>query len=186
MGSIGFDPNRSRIGTDGSDDTTQIGNVIYDGSSRGRGNGSLTVDGGLSDKAHSRRRMNAKLANPLAGFTTAELEEMGANYARKYRIGDEDDVHTFRKGAVLAQNPLRFESMTILDEADKVRLREEVSNRWKQPKLLYLVIVLCSTCAAVQGMDETVVNGAQIFYAKQFGIDGKDDNSTYLVGLTNA
>lgn len=41
--------------------------------------------------------------------------------------------------------------------------------------MLYAVITICSLCAAVQGMDETVVNGAQIFYKKQFGIG--DDNS---------
>jgi hypothetical protein len=34
--------------------------------------------------------------------------------------------------------------------------------------------------------DETVVNGAQIFYGKEFGIDGKDERSTWLLGLTNS
>lgn len=35
-------------------------------------------------------------------------------------------------------------------------------------------------------MDETVVNGAQIFYKKQFGIDGDSSNHTWLTGLTNS
>jgi hypothetical protein len=34
--------------------------------------------------------------------------------------------------------------MTVLDK--------EYTNKWSQPFILYLVIVLCSTCAAVQGM----------------------------------
>lgn len=34
--------------------------------------------------------------------------------------------------------------------------------------------------------DETVVNGGQIFYSKQFGIGGKDPRSTWLLGLTNS
>jgi MFS family permease len=40
--------------------------------------------------------------------------------------------------------------------------------------------------AAVQGMDETVVNGAQLFYAVQFGIGGTSDRDTILVGLVNS
>ena len=69
---------------------------------------------------------------------------------------------------------------------------------------MYIVIILCSTCAAVQGMgqlhqvtsenylladqstDETVVNGGQLFYRYQFGIDGQDPQSTWLTGLLNS
>ena len=35
-------------------------------------------------------------------------------------------------------------------------------------------------------LDETVVNGAQLFYRPEFGIDGEDERSTWLTGLTNA
>lgn len=47
---------------------------------------------------------------------------------------------------------------------------------------------VCSLCAAVQGMDETVVNGAQIFYKTAFGIgsDSDRDRDSWLVGLCNS
>ena len=50
---------------------------------------------------------------------------------------------------------------------------------------------MCSVCAAVQGMDETVTNGAQIFFAPQFGIDpdtptGDAGRNQWLLGLVNA
>ena len=35
-------------------------------------------------------------------------------------------------------------------------------------------------------LDETVVNGAQLFYRYQFGIDGEDPRSTWLTGLLNS
>ena len=35
-------------------------------------------------------------------------------------------------------------------------------------------------------MDETVVNGAQLFYGTQFGIGGSDARSTWLLGLLNS
>jgi hypothetical protein len=34
------------------------------------------------------------------------------------------------------------------------------------------MVIMSSMAAAVQGMDEAVINGAQIIYPKQFGIGG--------------
>ncbi|MCJ1372883.1 hypothetical protein MMC20_004109 [Loxospora ochrophaea] len=140
----------------------------------------------MSAADRARRNANAKLANPLAGYSHAELRAMGAEYVNKYQIGDEDDIRAFEIGACLAQDPTKYDSIqgVTVEEADV--LRKEFVNRWSQPKLMYLVIILCSTCAAVQGMDETVVNGAQIFYGAQFGIGGQDPRSTWLLGLLNS
>ena len=101
-----------------------------------------------------RRNASAKLANPLAGISHAQLEEMGATYARKHHIGDEEDVRAFRKGAVLAQEPRRFAQVQGLTGKESEVLQKEFDNRWSQPKLMYIVIALCSTCAAVQGMGQ--------------------------------
>ncbi len=95
---------------------------------------------------------DARLASPLAGYSHDELEMMGEAYARKYRLGDEDDVRAFRQGAVCAQDPTKHREYDGLSEADQTIMEEEFARRWHQPRLLYLVIVLCSTCAAVQGM----------------------------------
>lgn len=43
------------------------------------------------------------------------------------------------------------------------------------------------TCSLlIKHVDETVVNGGQIFYRPQFGIDGTDPRSTWLTGLVNS
>jgi hypothetical protein len=98
---------------------------------------------------------NAKLANPLAGLSVAELRSAGRAYALSRGIADADDVRAFELGAVLAQRPERWERVGGGEGASEQELRvleKEYSNKWSQPPLLYLVIVLCSTCAAVQGM----------------------------------
>ena len=100
----------------------------------------------------TRQNINAKLFNPLAGYSHGQLEEMGEAYVLKYQVGDESDVEIFKKAAVLAQDPKKIESVVGLSEPDRDILRREFASRWSQPFLLYLVIVLCSTCAAVQGM----------------------------------
>ncbi|MCJ1381775.1 hypothetical protein MMC17_004886 [Xylographa soralifera] len=142
--------------------------------------------GSMTAAERARRNANAKLANPLAGYSQAELKAMGAAFAKKYRIGEEEDARAFELGACLAQNPINYNTIQGLDPDEIEVLKREFTNRWSQPKLLYLVIVLCSTCAAVQGMDETVVNGGQLFYGPQFGIGGKDSRSTWLLGLVNS
>ena len=161
--------------------------------------------GSMTAAERARRNVNARLANPLAGYSQVELKAMGAAFAKKYQVGDEEDVRAFELGACLAQNPINYNSVHGLELDEIEVLKREFTNRWSQPKLLYLVIVLCSTCAAVQGMgefeshlifwfdiiltriaDETVVNGGQLFYGPQFGIGGKDPRSTWLLGLVNS
>jgi hypothetical protein len=134
-----------------------------------------------------RANLNAKIANPLAGYRSHELEQMGEDFARnKCELTDPEDINAFRVGARLAANPLKWDSVDTLQGDDRSAVQKEFTNRWSQPATMYLVIVLCSMAAAVQGMDETVVNGAQLFYGPQFGINGKDRRSTLILGLVNA
>ncbi|KAL5340384.1 hypothetical protein BJX70DRAFT_396892 [Aspergillus crustosus] len=135
----------------------------------------------------ARRNLNAKLANPLAGYTHEELRRQGINFAITHQIGDEEDIRAFAIGAVLAQAPEKFESVQGLTAQELEVLRHEFEHRWSQPWTMYLVIILCSLSAAVQGMDETVVNGAQIFYKHQFGIaDENNSRHNWISGLINA
>lgn len=106
----------------------------------------------------ARRNVNAKLANPLAGMSHSTLENMGATYARKHQVGDETDIRAFRLGACLAQDPTKYDSVAGLTEQELEVLRKEFTNRWSQKPLLYLVILLCSTCAAVQGMGKWLIS----------------------------
>lgn len=111
----------------------------------------------VSAAERARRNESAKLANPLAGKTHAELEAMGDDYARRNHIGDEEDIRAFRKGACLAQDAARYASVDGLTPQEMEVLEKEFSSRWSQPKILYVVIVLCSTCAAVQGMGKYTI-----------------------------
>ncbi|KAJ5787011.1 hypothetical protein N7457_002001 [Penicillium paradoxum] len=140
----------------------------------------------------ARRNLNAKLSNPLAGFSHSELRNQGRAFAELHELGDESDIRAFELGAVLAQSPERYDNVAGLTNQEKKELRREFTHRWSQPWKMYAVIVLCSLSAAVQGMerltttDETVVNGAQIFYKHQFGIGDASSRSTWLVGLVNS
>lgn len=59
------------------------------------------------------------------------------------------------KGALVAQSPANIDRISELDEEDRRVLREEVTHKWKHPKILYFTIILNSIAAAIQGWDQT-------------------------------
>jgi hypothetical protein len=101
----------------------------------------------------TRRNVNAKLANPLAGMSIEELREEGREYAKFHGIVEEEDMRAFELGAILAQRPEKYDRVKeYSSEEEMQRLDREYTHKFSHPGLLYLVIILCSTCAAVQGM----------------------------------
>ncbi|KAF2994768.1 hypothetical protein E8E14_001894 [Neopestalotiopsis sp. 37M] len=148
----------------------------------------------LDAEEKKRLEASAKLENPLAGLSPSELARRGEEFSARHGFTDEEDVRAFRLGAMLAGNMNKYDAIDGLTEREKDVLDREITHKWSNPKMLYAVIVICSLCAAVQGMDETVVNGAQIFYKKEFSIDDDKDSvpadvaqrNSWLVGLVNA
>ncbi|KAJ8468921.1 hypothetical protein ONZ45_g17067 [Pleurotus djamor] len=150
---------------------------------------SVSIEETHHSNAPAGENVNAKLANPLAGIPHEQLMDDAEAFAKSHGLAELSDV--FRKAALVAQDPLAFESLPQLSEEDKECLRRELTHRWDQPKMLYYLVVLCSVAAAVQGMDETVINGAQLFYASQFHIDpmvggAEGQRNQWLLGLVNS
>jgi hypothetical protein len=102
---------------------------------------SLVENASLSSKSEI-GKLNAQLANPLAGISHEELIKDGEAFALDHDLKDMSEL--FKKGALVAQNPLAFESLPLLTEEDKQALRDEISNKWRQPKMLYYLVILCS------------------------------------------
>src|SRR5689334_11011448 len=61
-----------------------------------------------------------------------------------------DIVGYLKKGALIAQDPARFEEIQMLEEEEKQYLRHEKAHKWKHPLQLYITIIVCSIGAAVQ------------------------------------
>lgn len=97
---------------------------------------------------------NAVLANPLEGIPQEKLMANAARFARKHDM--EYLIEDFQKGALVAQDPPAFESLSQLNEDDKILLRREITHRWDQPWELYYLVILCSLAAAVQGVSSAI------------------------------
>ncbi|KAK1720075.1 hypothetical protein BDP67DRAFT_541113 [Colletotrichum lupini] len=140
----------------------------------------------VDEEERKRLEASRKLENPLAGFTPEQLSRKGEDYCQQHGITDQEDIRAFRLGAMIAGNMNKYDSMTEITADERAVLDGESTHKWRNPKMLYGVVAVCSFCAVVQGMDETVVNGAQSFYKKQFGIGGETERDTWLLGLTNS
>ncbi|POV97953.1 hypothetical protein PSTT_14755 [Puccinia striiformis] len=129
--------------------------------------------------------VSAKLDNPLGGFTIEELSQQAEEFCQAN--GLEEHAEVFKRGAILAADQQNLDRVPNLTEDERRFIEYETTHRWKQPLLMYYIAVLSSMAAIVQGMDEAVVNGAQIFYYDRFGIQSDGTNKTALIqGLVNS
>ncbi|KAF2445353.1 hypothetical protein P171DRAFT_411123 [Karstenula rhodostoma CBS 690.94] len=136
------------------------------------GSKSSSNDTQFTEDAHSRRAsVAAKLRNPLAGMTEQEVLRDVDVWVEEKELAEYCDE--FRKGALIARVGQRedgFEYVSQLNEEEKGLLRHEITHRWDHPFMLYFLVVLCAGSAIVQGMDQTAVNGAQLYYFDEFNI----------------
>jgi hypothetical protein len=119
---------------------------------------------GLKDGTAAAKVTTALPQNPLEHMSHDEIIADAEEFIDKNGFAAKRGL--FRKGALLAQvydSINAFESINELSEDDKVFIRYEKEHRWAvQTKMLYFLCALCAGCAVAQGMDQTVINGAQV------------------------
>lgn len=125
-------------------------------------------------------REQGERGNVLSQYTEEQVILMGRNYATKHEL----DPELFGRAAALARSPGAFNSMPFITEQEKQGLYLEATKKWHIPFELWKVIAVGAMAAAVQGMDESVISGATLFYPKAFGVD-KMKNADLLEGLVN-
>ncbi|KAF4552279.1 Sugar (and other) transporter-like protein 45 [Elsinoe fawcettii] len=133
-----------------------------------------------SDDEHNYTLMERQ-RNPYLGKSEQHcLNEMNA-LCDQYQIDDLREE--LLRGVRLAYSTDNFEK---LDPTDDERHWIDCENstywkdKWRHTGMLYYVALLCGSAAIVQGMDQTAVNGAQLFYNEDFDIV-----NTWERGLVN-
>ncbi|KAF8344415.1 sugar transporter [Amanita rubescens] len=138
-------------------------------------------------RADLANNVQAKIQNPLYGIPRDELLRQVEQFAHEKDM--EDILPDLRKGALLAQNPKDFENIPELDETDREIIRRETTHKWRQPRDLYMTVIICSLAAAVQGWDQTGSNGANLSFPQQFGIPDSGPEAArnqWIIGLINS
>ncbi|EGG06494.1 uncharacterized protein MELLADRAFT_86594 [Melampsora larici-populina 98AG31] len=130
-------------------------------------------------------KLSAKLENPLAGLSIEELEASAVEFCEKNGLLDQ--VDNFKRGAVLAADPKNLDRISHITDEERQFIDAETTHKWRQPMIMYYIAVISSMAAIVQGMDESVVNGAMLYYDEEFGIASDGSNKTALIqGLVNS
>ncbi|KAI6041748.1 hypothetical protein EDC04DRAFT_1200143 [Pisolithus marmoratus] len=127
------------------------------------------------------------LENPLRGISLEHLMTDVEVFARER--GLMHILDDLKKGALLAQDHQAYKRYNYYTDEDIRYLEDEVHHKWSQTGALYYVVIMSSLAAAIQGMDETVINGAQLLYPKQFGIDSLSSGpsrDSWLLGVVNS
>ena len=126
----------------------------------------------------------------MAGVPRATLLHDVEEFARDANLSEH--IPLFQKGALVAQDPAALEKVFELDQVERAALRDEVLHRWRQPRALYLTVILCSVGAAVQGWDQTGSNGANLSWPDALGVPDTDsanpntDVNSWIIGIVNA
>lgn len=146
--------------------------------------GAVNLSGGAS----------SKIQNPLIHMTEDEMLRDIDSFSKEH--GFEEHLPLLRKGALVARDPANFAAVEGITDEERAAISNEVLHKWRQPKILYFTIILCSIGAAVQGWDQTGSNGANLSFPDALGIpvgetvNGRPnpDASTnqWLQGLINA
>lgn len=117
-------------------------------------------------------------------------------FAKQHNL--QEILPLLQRGALVAQSPDAIDSINELEEHERENLREEITHRWRHPKILYYTIILNSIAAAIQGWDQTGSNGANLSWPDDFGLyqEGPEciskggfahcNDNQWLVGLVNS
>lgn len=122
----------------------------------------------LSSQQKTHHKAENEEVDPFEGLTKQQVASNAYNFAYEHGLGE--DAELFSRGAMLSYD--NNTDHLLPDELDAIN--KETTHKWaSQPKTLIYMTVMCAMCAVVQGMDETVINGAQLYFNKEFGIENR-------------
>ena len=111
--------------------------------------------------------INAAIHAPFDALDETEIEHKVTEFIQ--HTGLDDYKNYFMKAAFLAQSDEAFQGNhgdgplgLSLSQDEEFCLREERTNRWKQPRALWQLVALCAIGAVTQGWDEAAVDGGTI------------------------
>ena len=126
--------------------------------------------------------MTSRHTDPLCRPTPNLAQDPSAQIHAPFNRLDEEEVNNtvddfiretslglyrqyFLKGAFVAQNDRAFDGPRddnlSLTEEESTSLEQEETRRWKHPRTLWQLVILCAIGAATQGWDESAIDGGK-------------------------
>lgn len=135
----------------------------------------------------------------LEGASSSHLEEPQSRQLQSFsEVAAVEDVEVFAKSNRLmhkldilkkAAQIIQGEPMHDIPEITEPQIRAlqlETERKWRQPKMLYFTILVCSLGAIEQGWAQTGMNGANLTFPPAFGIGSNSSRDNLIVGFINS
>ncbi|KAL4882907.1 hypothetical protein BJY04DRAFT_226921 [Aspergillus karnatakaensis] len=144
---------------------------------------------GVTEHINLNNNVSAKIKNPLADFTEAQVLRDVEEFAHDHDLVD--ILPDLRKGSLIARDPANFRAAVPgITPMDITIVQNEIDYKWRHPRALYFTIILCSIGAAVQGWDQTGSNGANLSMPEKLGLPQHDhpdaERNQWILGALNA
>jgi hypothetical protein len=91
----------------------------------------------LDIESRARGNLNAVFENPLSGIPREQLFKDVIEFCQKHDLMDH--VETFKKGALISQDPASATSLPELSDHEREALEREHTHKWSQPWQLYFL-----------------------------------------------
>ncbi|KAF2432403.1 MFS transporter [Tothia fuscella] len=112
------------------------------------------------------------------------ISEDVVSFGRRHNLMHK--LKVFEKAAALLQTDTSPDELPNITATEVEALDQENHRRWNQPWTLYLTIFMCSLGAIEQGMAQTSMNGANLYFPAQLGIGNNTPRDNFIVGLINS
>ncbi|CUM64870.1 uncharacterized protein PRCAT00002485001 [Priceomyces carsonii] len=149
---------------------------------KGEDVGSSSTEGELTSKSETNVNV---VANTFLEFTSKD--DVITQAERIIELsGLTEKAELIKKGALLVSFPNKtFKDYELsIEESESVKKYNKYP--WKQTYTLYLLAITSALSAAVQGMDESAIGGAQLFYIYDYGISADTTYYANVRGIINA
>ena len=134
-----------------------------------------------------------------AGASSQHLEEPESRQLQSFaEEAAVEDVEVFAKSNGLmhkldilkkAAYIIQGDPIHDVPEITELQIRAfqlETERKWRQPKMLYFTILVCSLGAIEQGWAQTGMNGANLTFPAAFGIGSNSPRDNLIVGFINS
>ncbi|KAK8131603.1 metabolite transport protein YfiG [Apiospora sp. TS-2023a] len=124
------------------------------------------------------------IENPQRHVQTPIQASILQDFTKQYGLSKYHEL--FEKASILVQGDVPVDEIPNITASELDALELETDRKWRQPKALYFTILVCSIGAIEQGWAQASMNGANLYFPKEFGIGSSDFEDTLLVGLINS
>ncbi len=148
---------------------------------------------------HNYETGEVEALHPPIGLTSQTVHDEVQHFAHTYHLRHHLDV--LQKAAIILNNGETttaaaaedstpagdtITTTTTTTAVEKQALQDEVERKWRQPKMLYVTVLVCSIGAIEQGWAQTGMNGANLGFPRAFGVGSNSKHDNLVVGLINS